>query len=779
MRALRTLLVLTISLSTLTGIAQNAKKLYKSGKNYSKTGNFEKATELFSQAIDLNPSFTKAILARAAAYEELIEYKKAAEDYATLSTMEPDKSTYFVKAGTLYFHAKDYQKAIPLLNSAADLDSKNADIYVFKSKSYFELKNYREALDDINSALVIEQTGSNYYQRGLIYSEMQNFAAAKKDFLQALMFNAQNSEARTQLAFTQFNLKEIDNALQSLNTAIKSNSKNKSAYLLRSYIYRQQLKLNEAIKDLTTVLSYYPNDKKILLQRGITFSQNKQHSEAITDLSKVLLFAKGDKLALEYRAKSYQALNKKNEAIKDFNELLGLIENDNNKKEQVAGIRKQLFELQRESINPRIVIIQKKTGLKSIEVPEGPDEASIKIKIVEQSDISKLKIDDTEIPFNQKEIKIGEEIAVDIANKTSLKIEAVDVYGNKTQEIFNLKRVDTGFPRIAITTPLSSKGDKIFLSELSDEIELQGRIMSKYKIRSIKIDDIPVDFSQQASNPKFRARVVIENKESIEFDVIDAEGNHLVKRFAIDKTDAEMLSKNPMGRTWVVFVENSNYKYFTNLEGPKKEVNLMVKALNNYQIDKVIHKKNMTKSQMDWFFRSELKKLIIDNRVNSIMVWYAGHGKFLQENGYWIPVDSKVDDLSTYYNLNSLKSALKPYAKVITHSLIVTDACESGPSFYMSMRSLPTDKDCNNTKSTRSKSSQVFTSTGKDLTNGDSKFTESFANSLVFNSKSCIPIERIVNKVSRDLVKTSNKRPKFGKISGFGDENGSFIFIKK
>jgi tetratricopeptide (TPR) repeat protein len=779
MRALRTLLVLTISLSTLTGIAQNAKKLYKSGKNYSKTGNFEKATELFSQAIDLNPSFTKAILARAAAYEELIEYKKAAEDYATLSTMEPDKSTYFVKAGTLYFHAKDYQKAIPLLNSAADLDSKNADIYVFKSKSYFELKNYREALDDINSALAIEQTGSNYYQRGLIYSEMQNFAAAKKDFLQALMFNAQNSEARTQLAFTQFNLKEIDNALQSLNTAIKSNSKNKSAYLLRSYIYRQQLKLNEAIKDLTTVLSYYPNDKKILLQRGITFSQNKQHSEAITDLSKVLLFAKGDKLALEYRAKSYQALNKKNEAIKDFNELLGLIENDNNKKEQVAGIKKQLFELQRESINPRIVIIQKKTGLKSIEVPEGPDEASIKIKIVEQSDISKLKIDDTEIPFNQKEIKIGEEIAVDIANKTSLKIEAVDVYGNKTQEIFNLKRVDTGFPRIAITTPLSSKGDKIFLSELSDEIELQGRIMSKYKIRSIKIDDIPVDFSQQASNPKFRARVVIKNKESIEFDVIDAEGNHLVKRFAIDKTDAEMLSKNPMGRTWVVFVENSNYKYFTNLEGPKKEVNLMVKALNNYQIDKVIHKKNMTKSQMDWFFRSELKKLIIDNRVNSIMVWYAGHGKFLQENGYWIPVDSKVDDLSTYYNLNSLKSALKPYAKVITHSLIVTDACESGPSFYMSMRSLPTDKDCNNTKSTRSKSSQVFTSTGKDLTNGDSKFTESFANSLVFNSKSCIPIERIVNKVSRDLVKTSNKRPKFGKISGFGDENGSFIFIKK
>ncbi|NJO89799.1 MAG: hypothetical protein HC831_13265 [Chloroflexia bacterium] len=147
--------------------------------------------------------------------------------------------------------------------------------------------------------------------------------------------------------------------------------------------------------------------------------------------------------------------------------------------------------------------------------------------------------------------------------------------------------------------------------------------------------------------------------------------------------------------------------------------------------------------------------------------------KFLNQNGYWIPVDSRIDDLSTYYNLNSLKTSLKPYTKVITHSLIVTDACESGPSFYMSMRSLPTDRDCNNSKSTRFKSSQVFTSSGEDLADGDSQFTNSFANSLIFNSKSCIPIEQIVNKVSGELLKTSNNRPKFGKISGFGDENGS------
>jgi tetratricopeptide (TPR) repeat protein len=779
MKVLRTLIVLIISLSTLSGLSQNAKKLYKSGKDYSKIGNFEKAVELFTQAIDLDSDFTKAILARASAYEELIQYKKAAEDYETLSLLQPGKGDYSMKAGMFYFEAKEYQKAIPLLNSASETDAKNSKIYNLKAKCYFAIKNYPEALDEINTALQLEPSADNYYQRGLIHSESNNFSAAKGDFMQSLQLNSINSDAYTHLAFAQLSLNEEENAIKSLNNAINVDNRNKSAYLLRSYIHRKQSNLNEAIKDLTTALTYFSNDKKVLLQRGIAYSENKQYNEAIEDLTKVLRTEKDEKLALKYRAQSYQSLNKKNEAIKDYEELLAVVNKDDNQKDFAVEIKNQLFELQREGNKPQIVIIQKNKDSKPIEVPEGPDEAPITIKIIDQSDLASIKIDGFEVKFNQENIKSGQEILAEIAEKNSLKIEVEDVYGNTTTETFRLKRVDTGFPRVVITVPLNSKGNKIVLSELSEEVELQGRIVSKYKIESFKIDDIPVDFVKDANNPPFRVAINIKNKTSILFDVIDTEGNHLSKQFSIDKADAELLSKNPMGRTWVVFVENSDYVHFTNLEGPKKEVNLMVKALDNYQIDKVIHKKNMTKAQMDWFFRQELKKQIIENRVNSIMVWYAGHGKYLNQKGYWIPVDSKVDDLSTYYNLNSLKTALKPYTKVITHSLIVTDACESGPSFYMSMRSLPTDRDCNNAKSTKLKSSQVFTSTREDITGGDSQFTESFANSLIYNSKSCIPIEQIVNKVSGELLKTSNKRPKFGKISGFGDENGSFIFIKK
>jgi len=57
-----------------------------------------------------------------------------------------------------------------------------------------------------------------------------------------------------------------------------------------------------------------------------------------------------------------------------------------------------------------------------------------------------------------------------------------------------------------------------------------------------------------------------------------------------------------MGTTWVVFIENTTYQNFGNLEGPTKDVIMMKAALANYKINKVVHKQNMSKSDMEKFF---------------------------------------------------------------------------------------------------------------------------------------------------------------------------------
>ena len=205
----------------------------------------------------------------------------------------------------------------------------------------------------------------------------------------------------------------------------------------------------------------------------------------------------------------------------------------------------------------------------------------------------------------------------------------------------------------------------------------------------------------------------------------------------------------------------------------------MKKALARYRVSNIIVKKDMTKEQMEKFFSIELRDLVRSNHVNSILIWYAGHGKFINETGYWIPIDAKRDDEFTYFNISNLKGALQAYAKWVTHILVITDACESGPTFYQAMRSVPEERSCDDWKATRFKSSQVFSSAGYELAVDNSQFTRTFANTLLNNPDACIPIESIVKKVTKAVVQNNQQKPQFGKIAGLEDEDGTFFFIAK
>jgi hypothetical protein len=227
----------------------------------------------------------------------------------------------------------------------------------------------------------------------------------------------------------------------------------------------------------------------------------------------------------------------------------------------------------------------------------------------------------------------------------------------------------------------------------------------------------------------------------------------------------------------VVFIENSTYKDFPNLAGPARDYNLMYEAFSRYKIHKIIHKQNLTKKELERFFAIELRDLTRLNHVNSILIWFAGHGKFLNQTGYWIPVDATYDEEFDYYNINALKASLYSYTDM-KHILVITDACEAGPSFNLASRGLQ-NLTCNNWELTDKRSSQIFSSASNELATDNSLFARSFANALLNNPDDCIPIESVVQRVTLIIRKQINQKPIFGKISGLKDENGTFFFISR
>lgn len=238
-------------------------------------------------------------------------------------------------------------------------------------------------------------------------------------------------------------------------------------------------------------------------------------------------------------------------------------------------------------------------------------------------------------------------------------------------------------------------------------------------------------------------------------------------------------SSSPMGKTWVIFLENSEYEVYEALPETERDIRLMKSALDKYIIDSIIYKKNLTKIEMEEFFYNELQNKIIEDQVKSIMIWYAGHGKYIDNVGYWLPVDARVDEIETLYNINHLREALLAYSEHLKHTLVITDAGESGPTFYQAMRSIPQNRHCDEITVTRYSSSQTIVSSGYGFAPEPSVFTRTFATLLTHNINPCLPVENIVNQLIMAASRNNQPIPRFGKITGMQDEGGTFFFIKK
>ncbi len=332
-------------------------------------------------------------------------------------------------------------------------------------------------------------------------------------------------------------------------------------------------------------------------------------------------------------------------------------------------------------------------------------------------------------------------------------------------------------PEIQVIAPYASDHHTIYLDSDDPIIYIEGKVKDESIITSIYIDGVSASYMPTDLDPVFSARVQIQDKSNFTISATDESGNSTETIFILNR-EASNFRDNPMGKTWAIFIENSEYERFKSLGDPSKDITLMKTALARYQVHNFIHKKNMTKQEMEIFFAIELRDLISSNRVSSILVWYAGHGKFVNETGYWIPTDAVQDDEFTYFNINALKASMQSYPESLTHNLVVTDACEAGTSFFQELRAPMKIKSCDEWEATRFKSAQLFFSPGYELSE-KSQFTRTFANTLAMNPNSCIPIESLVEKVSASVIANKQMNPMFGKIAGLEDENGTFFFILK
>ena len=759
--------------------AQTARQYFRAGEDFTKANNYQDAIVQYTRAIELDPDYDKAYVNRALAYSRTGEHQNAAEDYDRALVFDDKNEELYYFSGKEWHAAGNLQFALVKLTAAINSKKNFLEAHQARYHVYMDLEEYEKALEDCQVCLKINDDEQAYFNLARVYEKLGMDNEAEEAYRNSLQRNRRVVETHFYYAQLLYRLEKYNEAAMEVTQVLQLDPHHLEGILLQSQVLAAQGDFLKASDQLSMASVEFQDEPRIYLYRGDINNKLNQPGYAIIDYSRAIELDPENAVLYYKRAGAYEAIRDYEKALIDYDKLLAMSQYDGTAQRLHKEATDRMFELNREENRPKVRLIDPVSNdANTIDVPIEIQVLNVTGLIEDESSIASLQINGFTVPVEETEEGFRFLASVNVANNNQITVQVSDVYNNSETAIFPIRLTEIDPPQVRMIAPYGSDNNILYLDNNDPQIYVEGKILDESRITSIYIDSVMASYIPSDLNPNFTAIVKVANKSRITVRVEDEFGNQSEIVYRLNR-DAQSFDDNPMGKTWAIFIENSDYESFASLKGPTKDVSMMRSALANYQIHNVIHRKNMTKSQLSKFFSIELRDMIRSNRVNSILIWYAGHGKYVNETGYWIPVDASREDEFTFYDIKALKAAMQGYPDFLTHTLVITDACETGPSFYQAMRSGIQERNCDDWTSTRFKSSQVFSSAGYELAVDDSQFTRTFANALTNNPSNCLPIENIVLRVISAVENTQQQTPQFGKISGLEDEDGTFFFMPK
>ena len=627
-------LSIVLVLLSLAISAQTYFKNYKSGTTFYEKKDYKAAIEEFTVVIDLKTDHDRAFNLRGLSYMELGEFEKAAADFKKATGFKPKMSEYHFNLGKTYYQLKKYKDASTSFTEAINRDKKLIEAYELNFSCLMHLKQYQEAVENAEAAISVKKTGENYYLKGVAQDSLMQFSDAAYSFGRAVFYSPKLKEAYVGLAHANLKLAKFDKAIAACDKALQIEGDNVPVLLVRAEIHIANKMPQKAVEDLSKIILEHPNEIVYYLKRGSVYQDLAQHQNAVADVTKAISIKQDDYFSYYQRAQSYESLSDFKSAIADYEKLKELSPYDGRAMKLYDQAKKRLYELNKESNNPKIEMIDPvspKEGI--VQIPQNSLLYKIRGQIKDESNISFIKVNGKDASFNKDTINPYFEVEMNVKDIKELTITAFDVYQNSETWVYKMVETEVQPPVVKLMAPYASDDGTVYLDADDPTLYVEGIMNDESLIKSILVEGATASYVLEEKNPKFSATINIMNKDGFTITAVDQYGNKVEKKFTINRENIELLADNPMGKTWVVFIENSNYQSFASLDGPTKDVTMMKSAFAKYKIHNIVHKQNMTKAQLERFFSIELRDLVRSNRVKSLLVWYAGHGKFINESG--------------------------------------------------------------------------------------------------------------------------------------------------
>jgi tetratricopeptide (TPR) repeat protein len=166
---------------------------YELGLALAHLNKIDEALGFYNQALQINPSFAQAYIAKGDLYKDYKENtKEALVNYVQAVKLDTSYKKVYYWIGWCYNDLEQYQSAIPYLQKAITFETQNYLSYTELGFSYYSMQQYSNAVDIlIKSDALKPKFDVTLYYLGLSYIKMQRKADAVKRYNDLILMGSE------------------------------------------------------------------------------------------------------------------------------------------------------------------------------------------------------------------------------------------------------------------------------------------------------------------------------------------------------------------------------------------------------------------------------------------------------------------------------------------------------------------------------------------------------------------------------------------------------------
>lgn len=229
------------------------------------------------------------------------------------------------------------------------------------------------------------------------------------------------------------------------------------------------------------------------------------------------------------------------------------------------------------------------------------------------------------------------------------------------------------------------------------------------------------------------------------------------------------------GKFHAVVIGESNYRQLEPLPTPVNDARAIAELLEKQYGFEVTRLENGGKEKIVAALRESARKM--SDRDN-LLVYYAGHGTLLNGQGWWQPVDAKLDS-SNWISPAIIKDVLLDHPA--RRMLVIADSCYSG--------AIARGTIAKHEEREEKKARLVIGSGGNapiiDSADGQhSMFTRALLDVLADPDRKITDVQTLFPEIRERVVDSARRagreqNPELAVMAEVGDEGGSFYFIRR